>query len=276
MLFLRYIGGKYRGRKAILNLIPKDVQSVCSPFLGGGAIELSLAKKGVQVFGYDKFEPLVNCWQQIKRDPHAVADAAAQFFPMTKDRFYELRESYWSIADPILQAGAFFAINRASFGGLTFSGGYSGPDNRFTASSIAKLRSVTLSNVTINHADFEDSLGQHPDAFVYADPPYLFPQEKATLYGVRGNLHRDFDHQRLAAVLRGRTGRWLLSYNNAEEVRTLYEGFPMIATSWAYGTGENKTGSELLIMSHELAESLGLTLIDRTKTVLTQIMKEVA
>lgn len=265
MTFFRYIGGKVRGRKIISHYIPDDISEMCSPFLGGGAVELALADRGIQVHGYDAFEPLVNCWQRIKLNAMAVADAAKVHYPLDRDGFYKLQESYWEITDPVGQAGAFFAINRASFSGLTFSGGYSGAD-RFTESSLSKLRSVTMPNIDVNVADFEESLSRHPDAFVYADPPYLLPPNKATLYGVRGDAHRNFDHDRLAEILRARPGRWLLSYNNDEAVRHLYRGFPMVPTTWAYGSSRNKGDSELLILSYELAESLGLGVLGQSKT----------
>lgn len=263
MTFFRYIGGKARGRDIITRLIADDVSEICSPFLGGGAVELALAKRGVQVHGFDVFEPLVNCWQQVKLNAAAVAEAAGRHFPLDREGFYRLQDSFWRLTEPVCRAGAFFAINRASFSGLTFSGGYSGVDNRFTESSLRKLRSVTLPNVSVEVADFEASLSRHPNAFVYADPPYLLPPNKATLYGVRGDAHRNFDHARLAEILRARPGCWLLSYNNDEEVRRLYRGFPMIPTSWAYGSSRNRGDTELLILSHELAESMGLATLGR-------------
>lgn len=231
---------------------------MCSPFIGGGAVELELGERGIQVFGYDVFQPLVNCWQQVKHDAGAVAEAARRFHPTNREAFYRLQTTYFDIADPLTQAAAFFALNRSSFGGLTFSGGFSGEaDNRFTKSCIAKLAGVKIPNLTVEQASFEVSLSRHPDTFAYLDPPYLLSAAKSNLYGIRGDAHRNFDHGRLAEVLRSRGGCWLMSYNNDESVRRLYAGFPMVATSWKYGGG--KDGAELLIFSHDLAEMVGLT-----------------
>ena len=259
MAIFRYVGGKERGKKTIISFIPEGVDEVCSPFLGGGAVELGLGRLGVLVHGYDVFQPLVNCWQQIKLDAGAVADAARQFHPMNRDTFYELQQSYFDIHDPVTQAAAFFAINRSSYSGLTFSGGFSG--ERFTLSSIGKLARTTIPNIAVEQADFELSLSRHPDTFVYADPPYLLAIAKSNLYGLRGDAHRDFDHSLLAEVLRNRSGSWLLSYNDTESVRRLYEGFAMVAASWTYGTG--KIGAELLIFSNELADAAGMTRLRR-------------
>jgi DNA adenine methylase len=261
MAIFRYPGGKERGKQTIISFIPEYVDEVISPFLGGGAVELDLSQRGIPVHGYDVFAPLVNCWQQIKLDAGAVADAARKFHPIDRDGFYRLQRSYFDIRDPMMRAGAYFALNRSSFSGLTFSGGYSGSENRFTLSSINKLARTTIPNITVDQADFELSLSRHPDAFAYLDPPYLLPPEKSNLYGIKGDAHRDFDHRRLADVLRSRPGCWLLSYNNDESVRRLYEGFAMVSASWAYGTG--KVGAELLIFSNELADAVGMTPLGR-------------
>ncbi|CUW40024.1 putative site-specific DNA methylase [Magnetospirillum sp. XM-1] len=259
MAIFRYPGGKERGKNTIDSFIPDDVDEVISPFLGGGAVELDLSQRGIQVHGFDVFAPLTNCWQQIKLDAGAVADAARQFHPMDRDGFYQLQKTYFSIPDPVMQAAAFFALNRASYSGLTFSGGYSG--ERFTTSCINKLARTTIPNLSVEQAEFATSLSGHPDAFAYLDPPYLLTPEKSNLYGIKGDAHRNFDHVRLADVLRSRPGCWLLSYNNDESVRRLYAGYPMVATSWTYGTG--KVGAELLVFSHNLADAVGMTPLGR-------------
>ncbi len=56
---LRYPGGKSRAVKHILPLIPEDCEELCSPFLGGGSVELAVAGRGTPVHAYDVFEPLV-------------------------------------------------------------------------------------------------------------------------------------------------------------------------------------------------------------------------
>jgi site-specific DNA-adenine methylase len=71
---LRYPGGKSRAVKHILPLIPESVERVCSPFFGGGSVELALASRGTQVFGYDKMKQLVWFWQGLCGDSNKLAD----------------------------------------------------------------------------------------------------------------------------------------------------------------------------------------------------------
>ena len=67
---LRYPGGKSRAVELITTkyIIPNlsERQNVCSPFFGGGSIELYLAKKGYKVSGYDDFRSLVDFWKILR------------------------------------------------------------------------------------------------------------------------------------------------------------------------------------------------------------------
>jgi DNA adenine methylase len=62
---LRYPGGKSRAAVYIIDNYIKTPKTVCSPFVGGGSIELELANRGTRVFCYDNFEPLVVFWQEL-------------------------------------------------------------------------------------------------------------------------------------------------------------------------------------------------------------------
>ena len=70
---LRYPGGKSRAvelitKQYIIPNLPKE-QKICSPFFGGGSIELHLANNGHKVTGYDDFGPLVDFWKIVQKDP---------------------------------------------------------------------------------------------------------------------------------------------------------------------------------------------------------------
>ena len=75
---LRYPGGKSRAVKTILEFIPEDCGELCSPFLGGGSVELALAERGVKIHGYEGFKPIVWFWQALLDDPERLADICAR------------------------------------------------------------------------------------------------------------------------------------------------------------------------------------------------------
>lgn len=248
---LRYPGGKSRAVKHILPLIPAGTATLLSPFLGGGSVELAAAACGLPVRGYDVFAPLVNFWRAALVDPAALATLVEREYPLPRARFYELQRELRQGCPPgAASAATFFVLNRASVSGSTLSGGTSEGD-RFTPSAINRLRGFACPNLTVDQARFEDSLAAHPDDFVYADPPYV---TAAKLYGDRGDTHKGFDHEGLAALLKVRESSWILSYDDCPEVRALYRGHAMLTPAWTYGMRNGRSSSELLILSHDLAE----------------------
>ena len=242
---LRYPGGKTRAVKHILPYFPAETRLVLSPFLGGASVELALCDQGIKVYGYDAFQPLITFWSRLQIDAIALADEVAKFFPLPKESFYDLQVRHENTAE-YLQSVLFYVLNSSSFDGTTLSGGCGNPRARFTESSIQRLRDwQPLPNFLPLHGNFATSLSAHPEAFVFADPPYLI---KSQLYGDRGNLHRGFDHQHLFQMLRKREG-WILCYNDCPEIREMYEGYDFVTPEWSYGMGKQKQSRELLILN---------------------------
>jgi DNA adenine methylase len=244
---LRYPGGKSRAASYIIENYIKAQKSVCSPFVGGASIELELASRGTQVFCYDNFEPLVIFWQELIKNPGALAKKVKMYYRMTPQMFYNYQRIFYTITDRIEQAAVFYAINRSSFSGTTLSGGMSPGHPRFTESSIERLANFSVTNFSINMMDFKDSIPEHKNDFLYCDPPYLIDQK---LYGIKGDKHIDFDHNALAELLKARD-RWVLSYNDCPEIRKIYKDYIIEKPQWIYGMGNNKKSNELLILSND-------------------------
>lgn len=248
---LRYPGGKTRAVKYILPLFPEDMEELCSPFVGGGSIELALASKGVNVHAYDIFDPLVCFWQKLSQNSDFLANLATTYRPLSKEWFKEFQTALTCMGDyTFIYAAMFYALNRSSFSGATISGGYSkqAAEKRFTESSIQRLRDFKAHNFKVNKADFRRSIRQHPDAFLYLDPPYLLEKDKQTLYGNKGSTHKGFDHIDLANILKSRDD-WILSYNNCPEILQLYGEYDILYPKWKYGMSQDKDSKEILIVN---------------------------
>ena len=242
---LRYPGGKTRAVPVLRQYLPKKLKRLVSPFLGGGSLELSCAADGIEVYAADAFELLVNFWHYAKEHPGVLADRVKNYFPLKRSRFYSLQKRIVTMKDDLDKAAIFFVLNRASFSGITLSGGMSAGHPRFTKSAIQRLRDFRAPKLSIDCADFKDTLVEYPDDFLYLDPPYANGQR---LYGKTGDMHEGFDHEGLSALLRNRTG-WILSYNDHPDVRKMYEGFDIITPDWQYGMSRNKASNELLILN---------------------------
>ncbi|MCG3147941.1 MAG: hypothetical protein PCFJNLEI_01382 [Verrucomicrobiae bacterium] len=240
-------GGKTRGLNQLLRYFPAEPSMLVSPFLGGGSLELALAARGWHIHGYDAFEPLVDFWQEALEDPVVLAEAVERYLPLDRDTFRRLQRT--RLESRCARAAAYFVINRSSFSGSTMSGGMSPSHPRFDSNAIDRLRRFRAPNLTVELADFRESIAAHPKTLLYCDPPY---PDARSLYGVNGDKHDGFDHQALCDILRSRD-KWLLSYSDCPLVRWWYNDFTIIPLSWSYGMSI-KRGRELLILSDDVAE----------------------
>lgn len=250
---LRYPGGKTRAGKLLWAFLQKEYPNtkyLASPFFGGGSFELLCASRGIKIFGNDLFEPVSNFWIALRYQKIDLAEACRLLRPLSRADFYRLRSMIYTEKDSILRAAYYFAINRSSFSGSTCSGGFSeeAAKGRFTDSSIERITKLDMTNVMPFHnEDFEIFMKRYEpedNLTVFLDPPYYV---ESKLYGKDGDLHTNFDHDRLANVLKTRKD-WLLCYNDCEYIRNLYEGCRIQKVSWSYGMNKTKESNEILIL----------------------------
>jgi DNA adenine methylase len=245
---LRYPGGKNRAIKSIYSCIPENETKLCSPFLGGASIELACSTR-MKVSGSDIFEPLIDFWNALLKTPNKLIQRVESYLPQSRTKFYNLQKRYIYLEDALERAAAFFVLNRSSFSGTTLSGGMSPGHPRFTSSAIERLKDFKANNFKVKCADFRDVIPKQEDSFLYLDPPYMNGQ---ALYGLKGDTHKGFDHNALADLLYKRD-RWILSYNDCDDIRKLYKDYDILSLEWLYGMSKNKQSNEVLVISHDLA-----------------------
>lgn len=246
---LRYPGGKSRAVKHIIKFFPEN-RTCVSPFIGGGSIEIELAKTR-RVYGYDIFLPLVCYWTNLLSKPHELANQIQSLHPITKTKFLEYRQSLLTDDNTITTASKYFVINRSSFSGTTLSGGFSkeAGQKRFTKSSIERVRMFKCPNLSVEQLDFSESIPKHPNDILYLDPPYYTAKR---LYGNKGEL-QNINHELLHTLLSDRDD-WILSYDNCEYIRDLYSDYYIVEPEWSYGMSKTKKSKELLILSSTMEE----------------------
>lgn len=111
-----------------------------------------------------------------------------------------------------------------------------------------------MANVVVENQDFETLIKHYdrPDAFFYLDPPYFSTED---MYEV--GFEWD-DHVRLRDTLKNIKGKFLLSYNDCDEIRELYNGFSMFDFSRTHSMAQRyeagKEFKELLIGNYDLYE----------------------
>jgi DNA adenine methylase len=175
------------------------------------------------------------------------------------------------------RAMRFFVLNRITFSGTIEAGGYSQGafESRFTQSSIDKLHcyKAALNRTRITNFDYEDVVKKEgADVFLFLDPPYL-SATKSRLYGKNGILHRVFDHLRFAEVMKKTKHKWLITYDDCEEVRRLFSFANIISWEFQYGMNNYKQstaakGKELVITNYPpLYQSIVLNMREKPITL---------
>lgn len=266
---LRYPGGKSKALQYILPLIP-HFKEFREPFVGGGSVFITLKQMfpDRSFWINDLYFELYNFWIQSQKNLYQVVEKVEEW----KQRFRDGRELYVYLKEgmdnfsSIEKASAFFVINRITFSGTTEAGGFSNQAflKRFTHSSIQRLlsiKSILSNNVKITNLDYEEVVkAPGSDVFIFLDPPY-FSATKSALYGKNGALHKQFDHERFARVIKECPHRWLITYDNCQYIKDLFSFAHIVEWSFSYGMRNqtpqsNQLGKELFIANYDLSKVL--------------------
>lgn len=258
---LRYPGGKFRVAKHLVPLFP-DFSEYREPFVGGGSVFLE-TKQNFPDRKYwinDLYKPLYFLYKEMQSRPDDVIEEVYQaFISYTDGRLLHdvLKEEMHGLS-PKGIASAFFILNRVTFSGTTESGGYSESafQKRFTKSSIKRLDNIRhiLNDVTITNVDYGRLLSEgDEDTFLYLDPPY-YSATKSSLYGKKGSLHKNFDHERFSDLCKNSPNQWLITYDNDEYVRSLFSFADIEEVDIVYGmrnvSNNNQKSKEIIIKNY--------------------------
>lgn len=269
---LRYVGGKGAIADHLISRMPplESVLEYREPFLGGGSVFLKLRDQLPNCARWwvnDALPELVAFWHiaQVDRKREILKRLLTNVHKSLKT-VEDRRAFYMAIRDReclpldynkrqlwLFEAFRFFYINRVSFSGTTWSGGFS-PDaamHRFTQTSIDRIDNLAgmLTHTSISNVDYSvliDCPGS--GVLLFLDPPYSNVKK---YYGKKGDLHLGFDHERLCKLLKSTEHRFLLTYDNSPKIRDLYSWARLEPINLKYGmtsgNGVLKNGEELII-----------------------------
>jgi DNA adenine methylase len=249
---LRYPGGKTRACDILDEIINEkgfDKSVVISPFFGGGSFEFFLRTKyDSKLIVNDKFKPLISFWKSVQtRKVELCGELRKLLNVVSKSIFSTMRDTIMEDTDDFIQGYKYFVINRCSFSGATLSGGFSTESSkkRFTESSIKRTEDLNLNDIEFHNLDFEIFL-KGKKGLIFLDPPYYL-NEKSKLYGKNGDMHENFNHEKLFQVLNKRKN-WIMTYNNCDYIRDLYKNYEIREVKWSYGMNTSKDSSEIVII----------------------------
>jgi DNA adenine methylase len=273
---LRYPGGKGRLIKNLWPYFDPIIRGdhYAEPFAGGGSTFLHVARQRpkLKISINDKDAEVANFWSMVSghdADFNRLCATVQESRNPTDDAHRRL--DYWhqirgsKFADPALAAFRFLFLNKTCWGGQVNAspmGGYEqngwkGRGDRGLAcqydvdtilANLHEARQCLAGRTTVTNLDVFDFLRAVEEASFYVDPPY-FPGEINRLYR-QGMSPGEHDH--LAAVLCESPHRWVLSYDNSEAVRELYDWAKIVEipmrSSHRPGPQNWKTKIELLIL----------------------------
>jgi len=254
---IRYPGSKFQALKIIQNYILNlDYDEYWEPFFGGGAFFFAkpLAKKTIL---NDKNEDIMNFYTHISdlslRKKLIVY--VSSFYP-TKQNFNELKN--YDPKNNLERACKYFIINRTCYSGIMKSPNWGYDDNKSVqpikwADRIEtagdKIKNAELLN--LDFRTFFSSVKKNINSnqvFAFIDPPYYKADQKRA-YSSFFNFQ---DHIDLQSILRKIDIKFLLTYDNCDEIKELYSWANVNEESWRYHTANSlkatrKIGKELLI-----------------------------
>ena len=276
---LRYAGGKTNAIGLILEHLPAlRTKKIVSPFFGGGSFEFAMASQlGYEVVGYDIFGMLVNFWQQALAHPAELAAELAKLVP-DKDNYTRNRHillHYWDtikpadlayktrdrieltdsekarlIGSPLMQAAYYYYNMQLSYGPMFMgwpSSVYLKQDKYDTI--VERIKTFAPGNVSVKCASFEEVIRNHPNDFLFLDPPYYLGSDSKMFKGIYPNSnfaihHNNFDHTLMCTLLKQHKGGFFITYNDCPTIREMYKDFTQHFPSWqyTYGQGETRIG----------------------------------
>lgn len=212
-------GGKSWAAKYIVPRIPPHI-CYCEPFAGGIAVLLAKEPSKVEVIN-DINADLVNFYRCVRFHPDELIKEI-QWVLTSRREFSDLKEQR-GLTD-IQRAASWFRLQCMSFGGGGTSyaiGRTVGGANRSRYRLIEDIEALNrrLDRVNVEHLDWERCIRLYDarETFFFLDPPYLGGHVSTYTAWTADDLRR------LRGVLEGVQGKWLLTMNDAEEVRAVFE-----------------------------------------------------
>jgi len=220
-----WIGGKARLAKRICAVIAATPHvAYVEPFIGMGGVFLRRAvRPKVEVIN-DAAGDVVNFYRVMRRHPDALL-AELRWRPAMRVEFDRLAGTRPQDLTDIERAARFLYLQTLAFGGKVAGRSFGVDTSQAHVFSISRLAPRLmalhgrLEGVVIEHLDWSDLLPRYDRSgtLFYLDPPY---------WGSEGDygpgLFAPADFERLAEALAGLEGKFVLSINDAPEIRALF------------------------------------------------------
>jgi DNA adenine methylase len=248
----KWVGGKSRLRKQIIELLPRHTCYV-EPFAGAAWVLFGKPPSQVEVLN-DIDQELVNFFRVIKEKPEALIHSF-DLELVSRAEFERLASLDLSFLNDVQRAHRFYYLIMAGWGGeldyprfqTSITDG--GHGNRLIG-ALKHLRQKVepvherLRTVIIENLDWQDCVDRYdrPGVVMYIDPPY--PGNKANY---AHNMRRWDTHYLLAERLHKSKCQWILSSYDIPQVRELYPDCSIISVESSSGMNVKKNDASRVI-----------------------------
>lgn len=257
---LRYPGGKFYGLKSILPYLKINHNEYRETMIGGGSI--FLGKDHVDLNWINDIDSeLINFYKTIQND-----DTKKELYTLleneiaSKERHQEVKNL--ETKDKVEKAFKYFYLNRTSFSGIMVKprwgyliGSSVTPDRwtKIIEPVSQKLKKTKITNIDFKKIIETKSKFSNDDVLLYIDPPYFNASKN-----IYNNEFTKNDHLELCKILKSTKFKFILSYDNFDEVIEMYDWANVDKSNWTYFMSENRrqTGRELIITNFKIDQKI--------------------
>ncbi len=248
-----YVGGKKNLAKTIISRIEKIPHVLyAEPFVGMGGVFLRrrLVPKAEVI--NDINGEVYNFFRILQKHYPYFMDILKFRLASRKEFERLLKEKSETLTD-LERAARFLYLQRTSFGGKVTDQHFGITTSRSSRFDITKLGPMLddlhsrLSGVVIECLPYQDFIPRYDRAetLFYLDPPYYNCED---YYGK--NVFNKEDFERLAHILNGIKGKFIMSLNDTPEVRKIFKNFEISGVDCRYtlcGSPKSKIFKEVII-----------------------------
>jgi len=240
---LNYLGGKSRLADRVCQMFPVDHICYCEAFCGASWVLFAKEPSQSEVIN-DLDGELVTFWRVVQN--HLEEFLRYFKYAITSRRIFEIEtmKNPETLTD-VQKAVRYFYLQKLGFGGKvtsrTFGTSATGPARLNLSNLEERLLEVhwRLSRVVIEHLDACKCIERYDrtTTLFYLDPPYWETAGYAVAFS-------EADYTRLRHTLSRLKGRFMLSLNDVQPVRSLFKQFRIQKVSTKYSTGTAATAPE--------------------------------
>lgn len=263
---LRYPGGKSSTYPMVSSIIKGTFTEPCryyEPYAGGGGLALALlfSEDVKEIHLNDLDKSIWSLWDAMLNNTDELIKLITKT-PITIDEWHIQKEiqSNRHKYDNLQIAFSTFFLNRTNRSGIILKAGVIGGllqlNERYPlhcrfnkVDLIQKIKKIASFKSKINLYNMDamaflrelDTKNVHENCF-FIDPPYF--EKGASLYT---NFYEKEDHAEIAKTIKSLQSKWMLTYDNAPEIKELYNDEFCYEFHLNYSLAKKRKGTELFV-----------------------------